>query len=97
MAAFTPLTEAQEKRLAQFEHFNGQCRAAVLRNADARARIWMADAMVRDAPTRRVQAELQARLLRGKADALRQTLDQAATLRWFDGFARRALHDVFGG
>ena len=41
-----------------------------------------------------MQAERQARLLHGKADALEQALNQAATVRWHDAVIRRALFDL---
>ncbi|MFT3817376.1 MAG: hypothetical protein QM750_07095 [Rubrivivax sp.] len=92
--AFTALTPQQEQRLRQLEQVVERRRAVVLDNAAARARVLLADAIVAQPPRRRVQAELQARLLHAKADALEQTLDHAATVRWHDAMIRRALFEL---
>ncbi len=96
MSGFVALTEAQEKRLVQFEHFRNERRALLLRSARAKTRMLLADAIVRHAPRRRTEAQMQVRLLRAKADAIEQAPDHAAAMRWFDHVAARALRDVLG-
>jgi hypothetical protein len=94
MSGFVTLTAQQEQRLRQLELVVEARRAVVLDNAGARARVLLADAIVDQAPRRRVQAERQARLLHGKADALEQALNHAAMVRWHDAVIRRALFDL---
>ena len=91
MAGFVELDDAQQQRLQQLLLALQQRRLVMLANARSRAVVLLADALLRRPPQRRVQAERQARLLRAKADALEQALDQAATRRWHEDLARRAL------
>ena len=94
MAGFVELDDAQQQRLQQLLLALQQRRLVMLANARSRAVVLLADALLRRPPQRRVQAERQARLLRAKADALEQALDQAATRRWHEDLARRALAEL---